>query len=75
MLELLLIRNEIYSSETRLIGLTYDRLLADFGLATQMGVLQAYMPPARPAAPPGPPAVVTPLKSVSPAPSVPPSSP
>jgi adhesin transport system outer membrane protein len=45
-LELLLIRNEIYTSETRLIGLSYDQLLTDYAVAAQMGVLGRYFSPA-----------------------------
>jgi adhesin transport system outer membrane protein len=48
-LELLLIRNEIYTSESRLLTLTFEQLAADYALAAQMGLL--YEQFARAAAP------------------------
>lgn len=43
-LELLLIRNEVYTSESRLLSLTYDQLLTDYLLAAQVGVLLKHFP-------------------------------
>lgn len=60
-LELLIIRNEIYSSESRLLQLSYDQLLADFALASQMGTLLAHFPDVAEATPHRPPAPVLPV--------------
>jgi hypothetical protein len=43
-LELRSIRTEIYTSESRLIGLTSERPLADYALAAQMSALMSHFP-------------------------------
>lgn len=54
-LELLIVQDEVYQAQARVIQLTYDQLTADFDLAAQMGTLYRYLPePPPPASPRGP---------------------
>jgi outer membrane protein TolC len=40
-LDLLIVQNDAYRAEARAVGLRYDRLMADYALAAQLGVLEA----------------------------------
>lgn len=43
-LDLLIIQNETYQAEARLVGLEYDKLTADYNLAAQVGIIDRFAP-------------------------------
>lgn len=50
MLDLLIMQNEVYQAEARLIALRHDMLIAEFNLAAQVGALESLLIPAEPSA-------------------------